>query len=966
MNRPYTLYSIFIGAALCTLAGRTMAQQAASPADTGAVKTTDLIPARLFNNTKLNNTGSVSTVSGTTLNTVPVQGLTNTLYGRLSGLTVSQGSGEPGYDNASLGVRGIGTYGYTGNGSGYGTYKIYVDGFEVNANYFNYLSPSEIESVSVLKDAAALATFGMRGSNGVVWVTTKRGKIGKASIQFQARTGFDRPLNINKPLDAFGYATLYNQAISNDNGNVWTPKYTAAQLQAYQNGTGTNVDWYAAAIKARTPHYDGDLSFNGGDKNAKYNVIFDYTNQQGLYNVANADNTSNEQLKKYNLRANLDFNIFNIFEAKVDLGGRLEDRKSPNYVSNFLTTPIWNDLASYPSNIYPVYDGTTKNFSGTSIYPNNPVGSLNGLGWQSNHYKILQANFGLKEKLDFITPGLYLNESFSFNSNSLTTYNKTANYARYIGGLITTTATTTNITASGLGAYQQEDWRQGMATLGYERQIDKGHLTSAVNFYQSDYRGEGLFGYQYHNQNLNGRFNYNYDNRYVAEFGFSYFGNDGYAPGNRWGFYPSVSAGWIVSNESFMKKHDAVSFLKLRASVGKTGGSDANAASAVGGNFASSNGRYLYQQYYQGSGTFFTGNTTPTQAGTLNPLFIANPKIFAEQSMKYNVGADITFFKKLDITLDVFMDKRSNIITLDNSVPGYYGSNLYFSNVGKMTNKGFEASATYNGKAGDVGYTITGMASYTKNKIDYQAEVPPAYAYNATTGRSFGTPIGQVATGFYQLSDFNADGSLKTGIAVPAFGKVQPGDIRYQDLNGDGKVDQTDVTQIGKPVFPTLTYSFGGNVNYKGLDFGIFFQGTQGSSVYLLGAANSQFQAFTNNGNAYAIAQGAWAYYPDQGIDTRATATYPRLTTSTNTNNYRLSSFWIKSGDFLRIRNAELGYSFTTHVTERLKLAKLRVFVDAVNPVTWSSLMKDYHVDPETQSGYPALKSINAGIQATF
>ena len=312
------------------------------------------------------------------------------------------------------------------------------------------------------------------------------------------------------------------------------------------------------------------------------------------------------------------------------------------------------------------------------------------------------------------------------------------------------------------------------------------------------------------------------------------------------------------------------------------------------------------------------------------------------------------------------MDKRSGILTLDNSIMGYYGSNYYFSNVGKMTNKGFEVSASYSEKVGEVGYSINGMASYSKNKIDYMAEVTPAFPYNAQTGRSFGTPVGLQAIGYYQLSDFNADGSLKNGIPVPAFGAIQPGDIRYKDLNNDGHVDQTDVTSIGKSPYPELTYAFGGSINYKGFDLSILFQGTYGSSVNLLGSSYNQVVAFVNNGNAYDIAKGAWAYYPEQGIDTRATATYPRLTTKGNTNNYQNSSFWMKSGDFLRIRNIELSYNFSNQILSKCGLSKLSLFVNATNPVTWSSLLKDYHIDPESMSGYPVLKSVNVGITASF
>jgi len=925
--------------------------------------TEESIPGRLFDLKKHRSTAAVSSVSGTTLYNTPTPSITNTLYGSLPGLSVIQGSGEPGFDVASLYIRGVGTYGIN-------TYKIFVDGFEVDNNYFNYMAPAEIESISILKDAASLATFGMQGANGILWVVTKRGHIGKTTISFQTRTGQQSPINLYKPLNAYGYANLYNQAISNDNGMVWNPKYSPAQLQAYQNGTGTNVDWFNQVVKNHGAYTDGDLSFSGGDENAKYNIVLDYANQQGLYNVTNSPvssntQTSNEQFGRYNLRTNLDFKLFSIFDAKVDIGGRIENRKAPNYTSNFSTGKLWSDLANYPSNIYPVYDTTGTNganthFSGTTVYPNNPVGSISGLGWESNMVRELLGNFSLRERLDFITKGLYLLEGYSYNSYIQSTYNKTATYARYINGATTTTDKTTTVVASSQSANAQEDWRQGFFTLGYNRDYGKHSIASAVNFQNSSFRGEGLYTFSVNRENVSGKVNYAYNNRYIAEFGFSYYGTDAYAPGHNWGFYPAISGAWILSSESFLQRNKVVNFWKFRASLGKSGNADALSPS----NYASA-GRFLYQQYYGGTTSLYLGTTTPSSsAGTLNPLFIANPNVFAESSLKYNIGTDITLFKNLTVSADVFMDKRSGILTQDNAIPGYFGNNVIFKNVGKMTNKGFELSSSYSGKSGKVGYGINGMVSYAKNIINYEDEVPPAYGYNAQTGRSYGTPIGLKSNGFYQTTDFNANGTLIAGLPTPLFGAVQPGDIKYQDLDKNGVVDQNDVTAVGKPSIPSLNYAFGGNLNFEGFDLSVLFQGAGGNSVNLLSVPG--MQGFVNNGNAFPIQQGAWAYYPSQGIDTRATATYPRLTTLANNNNYRTSDFWMRKGDYLRIRNAELGYSFSSQMISRMRMSKLRLYVNAVNPVTWSSLLKKYNIDPQTISGYPALKSYNVGIVAVF
>ncbi len=968
MHKLYKIRAIIIFSALavCTSAGNLKAQNRSSVPEKrmepDSIKTSENVPNRFFNDAKNKSDAAISTVRSGQLYKTPSASITNSLSGILSGLYVKQGSGEPGFEEADLNIRGIGSYGFT-NGTGYNTATIFVDGFEVRPGYFNFLSASEIESISVFKDASALATFGMKGANGVIWVVTKRGSVGKSTITFQARTGLQSPIQVNKPLNSYNYARLYNQAVSNDNGNTWNPFYSETQLNNYQNGVGTNVDWFNETTRDHAPYADADLRFSGGDTKTKYNIIFDYGKKTGLYDVGNTDSTSNENFGRYNLRANLDFDIGDIFEAQVDLNGRMENRKSPNYTSNYSTANLWTNLYRYPSNIYPVYDGESNNYSGTGIYPNNPVGSINALGWQSNRTRYLQGNFGLKEKLDLITKGLYLKEAFSFNSYNLSSYNKTKTYARYINGVKTTTDLDGNLTNSRLDALSQQDWRQATVTAGYENKFGFSEINSAINFFNSDYSGNGLFGYKIHYQNLSGRLNYSYKSRYVAEFGFSYFGSDAYAPGNRWKFYPAVSAAWIISNEDFLSENDVLSFLKLRGSVGKSATTQAISPSTYG-----SDGRYLYQQYYSQSGGFYTGTGTYANRGGLNPTFIANPNYGPEESMKYNVGLDLSLFKSLTLNLDAYIDKRSKILTVDNTIPASFGNNIFLSNIGKMTNKGLELSALYNGKSGNVGYHINAIASYNKNKIDYSAELAPAYPYNAITGNSFGTPIGLVADGFYQVEDFNADGSLKSGLPVPVFGNIQAGDIKYKDLDGNHIIDATDVKKIGKSTFPNLFYSFGGGIDFKGFDFSVLLQGVGGNAINILGDNNLQAQniAFVNNGNAFPIAEGAWAYYPNEGIDNRNTATYPRLTTMANNNNYRTSSFWLKDADYLRVKNVELGYDFNKQTLSKLKLQNLRVFVNAVNPITWSKLLSDYKIDPEFNSGYPSIKSFNVGLIATY
>ena len=902
-------------------------------------------------------TAAISQASGDELYKSVNENLTNTFEGAFSGLTVLQGTGELGNDSARWLIRGMGSYGV-------GTWsvsKFFVDGFEVNSEYIRAISPTEIEKVEVLKDAAALALYGERGGNGVIRITTRRGKVGKPTINARVRYGVQTPQLLNKPLDAAGYASLYNQAVSNDNGMVWSPAYTQQQIADYRSGAAPNVDWYAQTMRKAASFVDADVILNGGSENARYNINLDYLGNQGLLGVKNTDATKNLTYNRVNLRANLDFKVLKIFEVRFDMGGRLEFLDRPNYG----ISSLFQDLQRYPSNIYNVWDDDQKqNLSGNPVFPNNPYGSVNALGWYSYKGRSLQTNLEVRERLDMVTPGFFLEQAISFYSYTVSTYAKTRNYARYSDGATTTTDETTTLTASGYGSGGMQDWKQGRITVGYDRSFGEHNVSARINGGLSAYKGDGYFSYKYNTLNVSGLFHYDYAHRYIVEAAFSEFGNDAYAKGNRWAFYPTLSAAWVLSNEAFMKD-SAFELLKLRASAGLSGVSDSNATGVLSS--YGSNGRYLFKDYYTYSyiGSFYTGSD-PQWQNTLVQMFVPNEKVHAEKSLKLNVGVDMRV-AGLSLSADAFLDKRSDILTLDSTNPAYLGKQYNFANIGKMTNYGFELEALWQTRLGaDAGLALNGSLAYAHNKIDYMAEVPTAHPYNAKTGRPYGTYIGLVADGFYGTDDFDDNGNLVAGLPVPAFGSVQPGDIKYRDLDGDKVVDDNDITRIGRSWVPEWTFSFGAKFCWKGLDVSLQFGGVAGVSANLLDNSN-QMVAFVNNGNAYPIHKGAWAYYPSEGIDTRATATYPRLTTRSNENNYRNSSFWIKDASFLKLRNVEIGYNFDGPKLQKAGIAGLRCFISGQNLFTVSPLQKQYNLDPEHLSGlYPALRTFNAGVSITF
>lgn len=914
---------------------------------------TEKQPDILFRTSDVRSTSAISSISGDEAFETPTTNLTNTLYGRLAGVAVMQGSGQLGFDIANMTIRGKGTF------NNDDSFCVFVDGFETDPSFVSTLLPTEIDHVYVLKDASALSTFGMKGANGVLWIETRRGHSGKIKIDLNLRTGWQQPRQITKPLGSARYASLYNEAVSNDNGNVWSPYYTREQIARYASGEGTDTDWYDETLKSSGRFTSTDLAISGGSNAVKFFTLIGYMNSNGFYDVNRDDTHCNTRYDQYTIRTNLDFSMFNIFEGRVDIGGRMIDNKRPNYSDDGL----WYNLSTYPNNIYGVFDqgiDDNNHWSGTATHPDNPVASIRGLGFRSNRDRSFQANFSLKEKLDFITKGLYLTEAASFSTWNRGSYWMNRTYARVIDGKNQTSDKNSDYAPSDDRGTNQWTWNQFRVQAGYDRTFGVHGITAALDYenytrhVDADMNGNAGVQTEYGHQAFNGRVNYMYDARYIAEFGFSYCGSDNYAKGNRYKFYPAVSAAWVVSNEDFLKSVSFVDLLKLRLSYGTTG-YDYYAG-----------GRYLYTQYYVAGNTFPVGNDgNPTWEKSLIPAYLANSGITAEKSTKINVGINANLLQSLRFTVDFFQDKRSDIVTVDNHYPAGVGVTPPYRNVGKVTTRGLDMTVNYSRAFGDFRFNVGGTLSYIKDKIDYMAEIAPASALAAKTGNCLGAIFGYKALGFYNVDDFDSDGALKASIPTPTFGTVQPGDVRYADINGDNLVNEEDMMKISDGSNPDLYYSFNANLAYKGFDLGFLFQGVGNRDINLLDASN-KVVAFRNNSTVYSIAEGRWAYYPEQGIDTRAAATYPRLSTADNTNNYKNSTLWIKNGSFLTLRNVELGYTLPRSICSKIGMERLRIYVNGVNLLSFSSLKSDYDMDPERMTGYPGIKSYNIGLSVGF
>lgn len=884
-------------------------------------------------------TAAVSSVNSEDLRKTHTASMSNALIGRLPGVTIFNTGGAPGFDDPSFQIRGR----HTTLNNGILTL---VDGIQINS--ISYLSVDEIESVTVLKDAAALVLYGVRGGNGVLLVTTKKGAVSdKINISFNARYGSQSPTTLPKFAGSYDYARLYNEARANDGLPL---QYTDAQLNGYKAGSDPylypNVNWYDEILRKDSPMQDYSLKFSGGNTTAKYFLMIGYMDNQGLYANTDQETNSNINFQRINFRGNVELNLTKTLSAQVGLGGNLQDRKFPPLATQIL----WQNMATYAPNLYSVRTPNGQ-ITGTANYPVNPVGYLLDRGYQSRHDRNIQSSVQLNQKLDMLTKGLTLFGALKFDNEFNSRYDKTRSYAYAVPQV--------GVSPSGdpVVTYSQADVNTDLTvTLGDNYENNRTILNGGFNYERkfNDHNFSGMLMYQqdkytilgnqspFAMQNLMGRFNYNYKEKYFGEVVASYSGIESYGPGKRFGFFPAISGGWLIHKEDFWKQNPTINYLKLRASVGLVGNDKGSP-------------RFNYNQYW-GTATnqFYYFGTGITPYNALVQLGTANPNLTWETGLVYNVGINATAFNhKLDFSADVFREMRSDILVdMDNGLPAIGGVQASaLENRGKVLNYGTEIATTYSDKAGNLNYFIGGQFSFARNKIKENYDIPRKEAYSSRIDRPVGQYFGLETIGFFKNeSDI---------IASPqqTFAVVRPGDLKYKDQNNDGFIDINDEVAIGRQNYPEIIYSLNTGVGYKGFNLDFFFQGVANRSVYLNGYL---FQPFVNGGNI-----SDWAVEGHWTPDRHAIATFPRLSTQLNDNNYRASDFWIRKANFVRLRNVELGYTLPKNALNKLGVKSIKVFVSGLNLISWDDLA--IAIDPETLSvGYPVIKTYTAGLSVKF
>lgn len=888
--------------------------------------------------------------------------LGNSLFGRLAGLSVQQGGAEPGAATPNLFIRGVNTFG------GASTTPLFIiDGYISNgagaANAIMQMMPEEIESISVLKDASAAAVYGARAANGVILITTKLGKEVPLKVSFTTKQGFNQAQYLPEFLDSYNYASLYNEALINDGLPV---RYTDGDLAAYQAGNDPyfypNVNWYDEVLRPTAPVSSYNLTFSGGDPNVKYFVMLNALNSQGLFKKFGDQNdeSSNSSYTRYNFRSNLNVNLSRRLSAEFKIAGSIEQISNPN---NYTTGSTFGLLASLPPNAFPVYN-PNGTYGGNALYA-NPLANLLSTGFAQNNTRTILSSLKFTQQLDQLIKGLSASAALSINNYFESGSRKSKQYTRYsisrtvIGDTVYSPAIGQSTSLAGteetLDQYRNFIFQ---AFVNYQRAFGK-HDVSLMLMFNTD--NVTLFGPAsdpsnpsanstdpYIHNNGSGRFTYAFNNKYVAEFSAAYMGTEIFPPEKRYGFFPAGSLAWIASNESFLKGSKFINFLKLRGSYG-----------LLGNDIIASQGlstRYAYTPTF-GGGTYYFG-TGNTAAGGFAENAIANPNVTWEKEKVLNLGIDLTLFKHLDVSFDYFNRDRYDILVASNSTtPLFLGVITPNLNQGKTNNRGFDLALRYHSNADDdLKFFVEGNLSYFTNEVIFNAEAIQVNPQLYSTGQRLGQPFGLKAIGFYTPEDIAARQTDPRSVPGVLTEIIRAGDIKYQDIGGpagvpDGIIDGNDRMPIGNPGLPNLMAGLHTGLKFKAFDLDLMFQGVTGNTVYLGG---NYFHAFQGNGQIAPIALGRWT------LQNAETATYPRLSSKDNLNNYQFSSFWQRDGSFVKLRSAEVGYTLPDGFAKRVKINSARVFVNGTNLFSWDKIP---YGDPESLTGYPVLRTLTTGVK---
>lgn len=911
---------------------------------------------------KLTVTGAITNVDVSQMKQFPSSNFTNALAGNVPGIIAMQSSGQPGKSTSRFWVRGISTFGASASA------MILVDGFE--RNNIDDLNIEDIESFSVLKDASATAIYGSKGANGVILITTKHGKAGKININIKGEASYNTRTITPKFIDAPTYANLLNEARVTRN---LAPQYQPEELALIRSGLDPdfypNVDWSKLLLKNGAMSYRADLSMSGGGNTARYFVSLSYVEDQGMYNT---DETlrkkydTNANYKRWNYRMNVDIDVTPTTIIKLGVSGNLNKRNSPGLGDQYL----WSELFGFNALSSPVlYSNGYVPAYGNSVPQMNPWVSSTRTGYNEEWDNNIQTNVTVDQKLDFITKGLSFTGRFGYD-----TYNSNHIYYRLWPAMYRANSRDsqgniiwdklfeeTSMSQKSGGDGSRHEFLE--ALLRWDRTFDKLHNFSAVSRFTQDERiqtrniGTDIKNsVSKRNQGLAGQLTYNYALRYFIDFNFGYNGSENFADHHRYGFFPAFSLAWNVAEEPLVKKAlPWLNMFKLRYSWGKVGNDNM-------GRFP-----YLYTlDYTPNIGYNWGSNLSSGTIPGIHYTQMASPNVTWEVARKTDFGFDfVAFDNKFSLTMDYFHEKRTGIFIQRMFLPDITGLESYpWANVGAVKSQGFDGNFQYKDHIGEINWTVRGNITYSKNTILERDEENNVYAYQYGKGYRVNQQRGLIALGLFRDYDDIRNSPKQS------WGTVQPGDIKYKDVNGDGIVDDGDRVAIGATDTPSLIYGLGVSVSWRGFDLNLHFQGA-GKYTFLI-----------NSGAVNAFRDGRWGNILQGITDNRwissdisgtketenPNAPYPRLSYGYNLNNQQSSSFWLRNGRFLRLKNLDIGYTLPKPMVNTIHLESVRIYISGQNLITWSPFKL---WDPELDSSqrgqiYPITRSFTAGIQISL
>lgn len=899
---------------------------------------------------KLTMTGAVTNVDVSTLKTSS-SSITNALAGNVAGVLARQASGMPGENRSEFWIRGISTFG-AGSSA-----LVLVDGFERSMNEINI---EDIETFTVLKDASATAIYGSRGANGVVLITTKCGKEGKVHIDAKVETTYNTRTYTPELVDGYTYATLMNEARITRNQ---IPFYSDEDLHLLANGLDKdlfpNVDWMGMLLKKGAPTYRATLNINGGGSLARYYVSASYVKEAGMYNVDEGlkDYDTNSSYHRWNYRVNVDMDITKSTLVRVGIAGSLDKMNQPGVGNS-----VWESVMGYSPITSPVLfsDGRIPAY-GNSDGRMNPWAASTQTGYQEHWNNKMQADITLEQKFDFITKGLKFVGRFGMDTNNAQWNNRKklpemwkVEQNRDSDGKLVPTKVRGEEIMSQQSSSTGERKEYLEAELHYNRSFSD-HLIGGVLKYTQDKiinttsNSDVIQGIDRRHQGLAGRFTYGWKYRYFVDFNFGYNGSENFAPNHQFGFFPAYSAAWNIAEEPIVKKHlKWMNMFKLRYSYGKVGNDTMNDRFPYLPSFGNSSGNGF--NYSDLETSYFYDGLTYTKYATTNVTW--------EIATKHDIGIDFSLWDdRFTGTIDYFYERRDGIYQSRSFIPVSVGLNSslsYATNVSAVSSRGLDGNFGFKQKIGNVNLTLRGNITYSKSKIlEYDEEVTN-YKYTLATGFQVSQPRGLIAEGLFKDYDDIRNSAKQT------WGDVMPGDIKYRDVNGDGIVNDKDYVPIGATNRPNLIYGFGFSAQWKGFDVNVLFQGAGKSTFFIDGYTVYPFKdGDWGNILTDVVKSNRWIL----GENEDPNAKYPRLSYGGNNNNYQSSTYWMRNGSYLRLKNLEVGYTIPKSIVNKIRLNNIRIYFMGTNLVTFSSFKL---WDPELGSSngqvYPLSKAYTLGL----